>query len=105
MHARARRGPENAQSCHHQVNAATMASASTWCQAGHSGTSCWLVWPQVSRRLNVGPENQSVTFLGHPSVAMTFLGSRKIRIIYRALRHVAGLATAVDHKAVSDATS
>lgn len=87
------------------VNAAAVASASTWCQAGHSGASRLPVWPQVARRLNVGPETQSVTFPGHPAVAMTFLGSKRMRVIYRAFRHVAGLGTAVGHKAVSEATS
>lgn len=77
--------PKNAQSCLHGVDAA-MASASTWCLVGHSNTSRLLVWPQVFRRLTVGPETQSITFPGHPSVVMTFLGSKRIRIIYRTVR-------------------
>lgn len=77
--------PENAQSCLYGVDAA-IASVSTWCRVGHSNTSWLLVWPWVLRSLTVGPETQSMTFPGHPSVTMTFLGSKRICIIYRTVR-------------------
>lgn len=77
--------PEDAQSCLNGVDAA-MASASTWYRVGHSNASLLLVWPQVFRTLTMGPETQSITFPGHPSVVMTSLGSKRICIIYRIIK-------------------
>lgn len=82
------------QSHLHEVNVA-MASAGAWCSERHVDASWLLLRPQVFRRLNVRPETQSVTFPGYPSVTMHFLGSKRIHIIYRTLRYLAGLGIAV----------